>query len=764
MERTLLSCHGAQDLVFKIRYNSLLLNKDYLGNGWSHDYEAYLSILSSNSIKIHWNANYSNLFNGTGNGQFTSSDLPTKHDKLIKNTDGTYTLTRKDHSVYQFNTSGKLTQLQNGYGQVLNMIYDTSGHLIRIFEPVSNQALTLHYNGAGLIDTVTDNLGRQVSFTYDASNNLTVITDANGNKTTYAYQYDDAGRLASFTDPAGTVSYTYDPNGNVLTVNDAVYGVITRTYDALNRVTSYTDTQGNTIQYTYDPVGNLTTLTYPGGRQVHYTYDPANRLTSVTDWANRTTTYQYDQNNRLVKTTRPDGSVLTMSYDAAGQLLQQKDVDANGKVVAQYDYTYDNVGNPLTEQTVPHPQPFYLPNTVCTYTYDNRIATYNSQPVTYDNDGNMTYGPLTGVMSTYTYDARNRLTTAGTTTYLYDAENNRIGVADSVYQINDRYVINPQATFSQVLIKIDAQGNKTYYVYGLGLIGQEDSAGNYLTYHFDRRGSTVALTDITGNVTDTFQYGPYGELVNRTGTTTIPFLYCGQYGVMTDHNGLYYMRARYYNPDIKRFINQDVLLGDINNGQSLNRFAYVNGQPVLYVDQDGHFWMLIGAGVGALVGGGADLVVQGLTKGWHNINYKEVLVNTAAGAATGLVATSTFVIGAVMAVNAGVGAGSYIATQSWNHKPITAGGLAVSTLAGVIGGAIGGPGMLSGATGKALAKITAAGNLAKCLGLKSGQEIARIKATDLLIKAGRSSLARTVAGYFAAAFVSSGVAEASSNK
>lgn len=1094
LERTLLSCHGTQDLVFKIQYNSLLLSKDYLGNGWSHDYEAYLSILSENSIKIHWNANCFNLFNGTGDGQFTSSDLSTKHDKLIKNTDGTYTLTRKDHSVYQFNTSGKLTQLQNGYGQVLNMTYDTSGHLIRIIEPVSNQALTLHYNGAGLIDTVTDNLGRQVSFTYDASNNLTMITDANGNRTTYAYtpqgyvqsaadnsdnvmftntydsqgrvitqhdgmpdhqpgtfsydetsqpgyvvttytdrngntrtlvhdsnynlvsetdelgnttaytydadgnrtsttdplnhtttytydimgnlltttdpagytttytydannnlltetnpagkttsyayndinhpnnptsitdplnytttytydsngllltktnprsgtttyayhggllqtvtdpegvttsygydaagrlvsitdgagkttsyaydhndnllsrtdplgntesytydcrgnrltetdakgntsyytynnnnkpiekvdalgstttfsydgedrlvsttdplghttiynydaksrligitdangntstigydavdnvvyrtdalgnriqtisydvlnnpitladalnrtttnqydslsrltkvtdplgnvtqyhyddlnrltsatdalsgqasqtfdadgnrtsltdpngnqtsftydsadrlvsqtqssggiitytynnrglraqmtnargqvttyQYDDAGRLASFTDPAGTVSYTYDPNGNVLTVNDAVYGVITRTYDALNRVTSYTDTQGNTIQYAYDPVGNLTTLTYPGGRQVHYTYDPANRLTSVTDWANRTTTYQYDQNNRLMKTTRPDGSVLTMIYDAAGQLLQQKDVDANGKVVAQYDYTYDNVGNPLTEQTVPHPQPFYLPNTVCAYTYDNRIDTYNSQPVTYDNDGNMTYGPLTGVMSTYTYDVRNRLTTVDTTTYLYDAENNRIGVADSVYQIYDRYVINPQATFSQVLIKTDAQGNKTYYVYGLGLIGQEDSNGNYLTYHFDRRGSTVALTDISGNVTDTFQYAPYGELVNRTSTTTIPFLYCGQYGVMTDHNGLYYMRARYYNPEIKRFIIQDVLLSNITMTQTVNRYMYVNAKPINYCDPLGLWTFAIGL-TGSLGAGG----------------------------------------------------------------------------------------------------------------------------------------------------------------
>jgi RHS repeat-associated protein len=56
---------------------------------------------------------------------------------------------------------------------------------------------------------------------------------------------------------------------------------------------------------------------------------------------------------------------------------------------------------------------------------------------------------------------------------------------------------------------------------------------------------------------------------------------------MTDSNGLYYMRARYYNPDIRRFINRDVVQGTIGNGLSLNRFAYVNGNPVSYVDPFG---------------------------------------------------------------------------------------------------------------------------------------------------------------------------------
>jgi len=221
-----------------------------------------------------------------------------------------------------------------------------------------------------------------------------------------------------------------------------------------------------------------------------------------------------------------------------------------------------------------------------TYATDNRLATYNGQPAEYDADGNMTKGPLGGVMGNYTFDCRNRLTSAGSASYQYDAENNRISVANSINGGRTDNVINPNAYLSQVLISTDEKGSQTFYVYGLGLIGQE-AGGDYHTCHYDRRGSTVALTDASGKVTDRFQYEPYGTLTHRTGTTSIPFQYNGRFGVMTDANGLYHMRARYYNPEIKRFINRDLLLGSIVSGQSLNRYAYVNGNPVSYVDPFG---------------------------------------------------------------------------------------------------------------------------------------------------------------------------------
>jgi RHS repeat-associated protein len=75
--------------------------------------------------------------------------------------------------------------------------------------------------------------------------------------------------------------------------------------------------------------------------------------------------------------------------------------------------------------------------------------------------------------------------------------------------------------------------------------------------------------------------------LSHNGTTDTPFRFNGRYGVQTDPNGLLYMRARYYNPAIRRFVNQDVLFGQVSSGISLNRFAFANGNPVSLMDPFG---------------------------------------------------------------------------------------------------------------------------------------------------------------------------------
>ena len=424
------------------------------------------------------------------------------------------------------------------------------------------------------------------------------------------------GRITGFTSPEGAVSYTYDANGNVLTVSDS-HGTITRTYDALNRVSSYTDTYGKVIRYEYDAVGNLSKLIYPDNTAVTYAYDANHNLIRVTDWANRVTSYTYDVNNRVIGVTKPDGSTTATVYDNKQRVTSTVERTAGGAVITGFEYTYDDLSRiieekvlanstkmcytydslsrvtarivkKLSDNSVVSTETFNYdaagnvtsaPDSCFQYDTNNRLISFNGNTVSYDLDGNM----LSNSSLTCTYDSANRLITAGGHTYTYNAEDVRIRnlCADE----DTTYTYNTNAKLSMLLMKT-TNGVVTKYVYGKGLIGEEVS-GAFKTYHFDCRGSTIAITDTSGNITDTFAYDTYGKLLARTGTNTVIFGYNGRDGVVTDNNSLIYMRARYYSPEMKRFINADIVAGKLSNAITLNRFAYANGNPVSFVDPFG---------------------------------------------------------------------------------------------------------------------------------------------------------------------------------
>lgn len=134
-----------------------------------------------------------------------------------------------------------------------------------------------------------------------------------------------------------------------------------------------------------------------------------------------------------------------------------------------------------------------------------------------------------------------------------------------------------------MLVESSSAGD-VYYVYGHGLIS-EHRGSDVNTYHFDYRGSTVAMTDASGSVKGTASYDEYGVKLSNTLATR--FTYNGQFGVEDDGTGMYYMRTRYYNVDLKRFMNRDVVIGSSHSAQSLNRYAYVNGNPISYTDPFG---------------------------------------------------------------------------------------------------------------------------------------------------------------------------------
>ena len=550
---------------------------------------------------------------------------------------------------YTYDSIYQQTGITDALGRTNSYTYDSMGNRIKEMNATGN-ITTFAYTGGNLLSQATDALGGNTSAGYDRMGRLESFTNPNGGETSYRYdkngqmieektgdsyhitysydkagnrktvtnsrgqiteyEYDKAGRVIKQKDEAGEISYTYDANGNCLIISETVsengmqsvsVNTITRTYDALNRVTSQTDADGNHIGYAYDMQGNLSVLTYPDGKELEYSYDKNGNVILVTDWENRKTSFSYDKNGRLVRTERADGSTESRSYDKAGQLLQIKDTAKDGRLITDLSYSYNENGN-IEQIRDKNAGTAGMESKTETMTYDavNRLISYNGKAVSYDADGNMIYGPLNGQMASFTYDCRNRLIRTETdsgevTKYLYDAENNRIGIiknAGTEQESRTDYVVDSTSgELTQILQSRTEEAAKsadvgiTTYLYAGNRLLAEDGA-EYLTYHFNNVGSTTAVTDKSGNIKYRYAYSVYGELL-KGNYGEVLFLYNGQYGVQSDDSGLYYMRARYYNAAIKRFINQDTVTGSIESSQSLNRYAYVEGNPVSYLDPFG---------------------------------------------------------------------------------------------------------------------------------------------------------------------------------
>ncbi len=539
--------------------------------------------------------------------------------QLLQRTDALGHLVEKLH----YDALGQVVEQTDALGNLTKLEYDVLGNVVKITDPLQ-RVTQLQYDEVGRLYASIDALQGHSHQNFDADGQRTDFTDPNNNVMRFSFdelgrviaeisvwggskqytynardlvksmtnlrgqasqfEYDAAGRLVRMTDKVGEIGYRYDENGNVIEVTTSE-GTLSYEYDALNRIVKYTDLLGDSIGYTYDETSNLAILSYPDGKQVHYDYDVVNRLVKVTDWAGRETHYEYDANGRMVKHQRPNGTYQTRVYDKAGQLVKQQEFYPDGTVLGQYDYHYDVAGNIVEEVISPEPTVFPFNPIEMTYGAGNRLASFAEKTVMFDADGNMLHGPVFDDIGDYEFDARNRLVRAGQTAYRYDAENKRIAVI--VDNQETRYLVNPQPALSQILRR-QANGSTTWYVYGAqGLIGEETN-GVYRAYHFDYRGSTVALTDEQGALVESFQYSPFAVLVSQhPSVVDTPFLYNGRDGVMTDDNGLYYMRARFYSPLARRFVNQDVLLGSVDDAQSLNRYAYVTGQPVSFVDPFG---------------------------------------------------------------------------------------------------------------------------------------------------------------------------------
>ncbi|HEX8148019.1 MAG TPA: RHS repeat-associated core domain-containing protein [Pyrinomonadaceae bacterium] len=497
--------------------------------------------------------------------------------RLVKETDPRGNVTRLGYDPV-----GNLKSVTDSSGGTARYSYDNNRNRTSQADP-NNNAWAFTYDKAGRPLTRRNPLGHTHSFAYDEVGNLASRTDAKGQ--TVRYAYDANNHLSSITYPdASTVRFAYDAAGNVTQMFDRL-GTSVYAYDQLNRLTGYTDVYGKTLGYQYDPNGNLTALTYPDGKQVTYQYDAANRMTSLTDWAGKMTAYAYDAAGLLTRVGYPNGTTSTLTYDDAGMLTGKADAPS----ISSYVLTLDANGNRTGAQTQ-QPLVNKAVAAAADYTYDaaNRILTAGPDAYTFDANGNMSSRTRGGVTAGLIYDFDDRLVEFQASASQYYYNGSGVRVQSQGLRSTTRYVVDVAVDLPRVLCETDGGGAVTgYYVYGQGLAYKVLPDGTHFYYHFDPTGSTVAMTGDDLAVRNAYAYDPFGRVTESVEATPNPFRFVGQYGVMDDGNTLLFMRARYYMPGIGRFINQDPVLGSPSDTQSLNLYPYVNSDPVNKIDPSG---------------------------------------------------------------------------------------------------------------------------------------------------------------------------------
>jgi RHS repeat-associated protein len=506
-----------------------------------------------------------------------------------------YTDARGEVTGYQYDAMGNVTQLTDSRGGVTANTYDGNGNVLTVSDP-KGQVTTYTYDNLDRRTRTTLNNGEFWAYTYDVNGNLLTETTPTGEQTLNVY--DALNRMTQLTEKAAggsvtrQISYSYDANSNVSSETSGGK-TISYTYDEVNRVNSVTDQYAKTISYGYDKAGNRTTLTYPGNKVISYAFDANDRLDTLTDWLNKTTDYTRNNAGQITQVINGNGTKTQYGYETeTGRLTTLKNQKADGSVISSHVMTLDGAGN-ITKSIMDLPLPPAFPVATGNMAYDssNRILSAAGSNYTHDKTGRIIKQDAAGVQTIYNFDINDHITSiikAGVTqsSYNYDLNNNRISQTQN--SVETRYVIDQLASLPNVVAETDDQGNiQTYYLYGDGLVSQIDAAGDSHYYHFDPTGNTLALSDSSGAVSDTYAYSPYG-FTSSTGATQNPFRFVGKYGVMDDGNGLHYMRARFYSEEIKRFVSLDALHGDIMNSQALNRYAYVIGNPIMGIDPSGY--------------------------------------------------------------------------------------------------------------------------------------------------------------------------------
>ncbi|MCF6325589.1 MAG: DUF6531 domain-containing protein [Gammaproteobacteria bacterium] len=610
-----------------------------------------------------------------------------------------YELNANNEPVYyRYDLLGNLTQVVDANNQITEFIYDDMGRLIAVKDPVIETPVdkirVYTHDELGNILTATDRNGAVVRTRYDSLNRV-IQAEYLSDFTTQAAQYNQYGELDQISNEAVTYRYVYDNQRRMTRKTDSRHGLtLDWGYNEIGRVVSKFDYQNVETKFTYDNTGRLIAMANKDYVQASYHYDAAGRLLSRILSNGAATLYHYDKDGFLIKITQRSSS---------------------GDVIDERRYTQDSVGNITQIAIVGGDTTHYGYDPAYRLTQVNASDVTNNQTFSYDGVGNRLSKTHNGVTSNYTYSIGNRLDELrhGTTrvfSYDYDDNGSRINKRNSVGAVVESYEYNQKRLITQMnstgsvtnfaydpnryrIQKSSAVGTNHYLLeaehlesvydennqlkssYLRGVVVDEiingferDVNGNMLnrTFHHDQVNSVLALSDHNGVTAQKRAYTPFGLDLSSSGASTNSLAYTGR--EQDNENSLYYYRARYYDPEVGRFMSEDPLGFEAG----INFYAYVGNNPLNFNDPSGKVcvpcitgfisgtgaaiasvysgndllsWETAGAfGAGFVVGSGlaalgATSVVAGL-----------VTANTTAGL-SGAVALSEVVVGAFGAVS-----------------------------------------------------------------------------------------------------------------
>jgi RHS repeat-associated protein len=526
---------------------------------------------------------------------------------MIQSEDQSGRITKHDYD--KLNREDKMVAADGG---VTMRKYDAAGRLEYVRDPALNFT-SYSYDADDRLTGETDPLGTR-SYGYDNVGNRVEAIDRNGR--TRAFKFDDLNRIVEekWIGDGQTFTYGYDAVGNLLSEDDGVTAH-DYVYDALNRVTS-DQTGALKYEYQYDKVNNLTKDTELIGLNkviTSYVYDSRNLLTNL-ERGDQSVMFSYQADGLRSKVERKtiNGETVSSnySYDAYGRLTELK--HSAGKIVLSDNlYVLDDFDRLIKEvRDGQNRQIGYDSTNQITsvagvsneaYTYDqngnrlanttdtgNRLISDGVYDYVYDAEGNRIERKsiASGEITTYQWDYRNRLTGvqigSKSIAYSYDSQDRRIAkFVDGA--LVERYGHDG----TNLAVVFDAAGALAHrYLYG-GSIDEvlADQTPTTLNWALaDRLGTVDLIVDDKGGVIDRVTFDSFGNKVSESAPEkSFRFGFTGR--ELDPETGLYYYRARYYDPLVGRFISVDSIgfqAGDTN------LYRYVFNSPTQGIDPTGH--------------------------------------------------------------------------------------------------------------------------------------------------------------------------------